>query len=194
MIRTIIAFGSGSVDFSTMDASSTKGSSPCTKRINKKNLPNVDKVMMVVSDSAKQPRRERRNFRASSLSHVLFPSRCPPPISKKASGDEKSGYASLALTIESFAATKIAPIGTTAASNGSPKRFIRQTLHRRNKHLFASSHSPTKSSSSTSSSSPSKVRGSKKVAHIRKRHRRHNLALNASDFEVLFRTGQPSEA
>ena len=198
MARTTMSVGPSFGDLTTtMDstASAARYISSYTKRT-KTSLPNVDKVMMIAtSDCAgKYPRKEARKKRESSLgnslSHVLFPSRCPPPVTKK----ETAKPSPLALTIDSFAAAKISPSGGVLVANCPPKRSLRQTLHRRNKHLFVSSHSPTKStscsslsssSSSSSSSSPSKARGNSKVKHSRKHHRRHNLALNAMDFESL---------
>jgi hypothetical protein len=150
---------------------SAKCISPYTNRNrNKIDLPNVDKVMMLVSDCVKHPGGRLQKKRESSLSHILFPSRCPPPVTKT-SKEEKAKIHSL---VDSFAAANIAPVAI-----GSPKRSIHRTLHRRNKHVFVSSHSPTKSSS------PSKARSSTKATYIRKHHRRHNLALNATDFEIL---------
>lgn len=140
-------------------------------------LPDVNKVMLVASDCEKYPRKELQEMRESSPSsirHILFPSRSPPPATKKRL-KETTKIPSLALVIDGFAAAKITP---SSYSTGSPpKRSVRQTLHRRNKHVFVSSHSPTKSKSS----SPSKARS------IRKRHRRHNVALNAMDFESLLK-------
>lgn len=197
MARTTMSVGPSFVDMSTtMDstASAARYISSYTKRT-KPSLPNVDKVMMIATSDGggKYPRNHARKKRESSslshsLSHVLFPSRCPPPVTKK----ETAKPSPLALTIDSFAAAKISPSGGVA--NSPPKRSLRQTLHRRNKHLFVSSHSPTKStscsslsssSSSSSSSSPSKARSNSKAKHSRKHHRRHNLALNAMDFESL---------
>ena len=172
MARTTISFRMGFVQFSTMDFGPTTTISPYTKRNrNKIDLPNVDKVMMLVSDCVKHPHRELQNKRESSLSHILFPSRCPPPVTKT----QKEEKAKIRSLVDSFAAANIAH-----AAIGSPKRSIHRTLHRRNKHVFVSSHSPTKSSS------PSKARScSAKATYMRKHHRRHNLALNATDFEIL---------
>ena len=140
-------------------------------------FPDVDKILFVASDSEKYPREELREMRESapsSIRHILFPSRSPPPATKNRL-KEKAKIPSLALVIDGLAAVKISPANYSTGS--PPKRSFRQTLHRRNKHVFVSSHSPTKSKSS----SPSKTRS------IRKRHRRHNVALNAKDFESLLK-------
>jgi len=140
-------------------------------------LPDVDKVVLVASDYERYPREELREMRESSQSsirHILFPSRSPPPQTKKQL-KEMANISSLALVIDGFAAAKITPANDSTGS--PPKRSFRQNLHRRNKHVFVSSHSPTKSKSSC----PSKTRS------IRKRHRRHNIALNAVDFESLLK-------
>ena len=190
--RPVISCGSGFVYTMSMNLSA-KCLSPCTRR-NKNSLPNVDKVMVMVSDCGKHPRKDFREQRnRSSLSHILFPSRSPPPLKNKSKGG-KARIPSLANTTASFASVRIAPtnsISTDASKNGPPKRSISHSLHRRNRHVFASSHSPTKSHSATklsssSSSSPSKVRSSAKTAHVRKHHRRRNFALSDMDFEVLF--------
>jgi hypothetical protein len=162
----------GFVQFSTMDFGPTTISPYMKRNRNKIDLPNVDKVMMLVSDCVKHPRREPQNKRESSLSHILFPSRRPPPVTKTPK-EEKAKLLSL---VDSFAAANIAPTVI-----GPPERSIHRTLHRRNKHVFVSSHSPTKSSVTPSKASSC----SAKATYMRKHHRRHNLALNATDFEIL---------
>ena len=153
-----------------------------SKSKSKKHLPNVDKVTMIINYSDNSPRKELVKKNEASLSHVLYPSRSPPP-KKKSSRKEKAKSPSLALTIDSFAAARI-----TSVSNTPQPRPNRQTLHRRNKPVFASSYSPTKSSSLPFyyASSPSKVRSGTKAMHLRKHHRRHNLALTAMDYDNLF--------
>ena len=146
---------------------------------------NVKNIMIVASGCGKHPHKDLREKReptsSPSIRHVLFPSRSPPPVTKKHSSmQEKAKISSLALVIDRFAAAKITPSNytpTDEAASSPSKRSLRQTLHRRNKHVLVSSHSPAK----PKSLSPSKARA------VRKHHRCHNFALNATDFEILFK-------
>ena len=189
----------------------------------RRNLPNLEEVIMLVGDCGKHPRRELPATRELYLSHALFPSRCSPRSfsdrDRNASMTPKTskmkttptrntdGNASLAFT--NSTTTKAAATTTTTAASCPPKRSRRHTLHRRSRHVFVSSHSPSSSSSSSSSSSPapcfsalprseiflstgcyhtpSNNTKNNSEKHIRRQHRRHNLALNAMDFSILLR-------
>lgn len=138
-----------------------------------------DKATMIRSDIGRGCYDVVSEARESSTTtrHVLFPSRSPPPSTKRRSAvKEKTKQSSVALLTDELAAAKISPTRFTsnvAAASSPLRRALRQTMHRRSKHVFVSSRSK--------SSSPSKAK-----KRIRKHHRGHNFALNSKDFEVLF--------
>ena len=138
-----------------------------------------DKATMIRSDTGKDCYNVVSEARESCATtrHVLFPSRSPPPSTKRRTSlKEKTKQSSVALLTDELASAKISPTRFTSniTATSSPRgRALRQTMHRRSKHVFVSSRSK--------SSSPSKVE-----KRIRKHHRGHNFALNSKDFEVLF--------
>lgn len=155
------------------------GVGPTTQHIGTHN----DEATMTGSDTGKGCYNVVTEARESNATnrHVLFPSRSPPPKTKRHSSmKEKTKRSSVALLIDELAAAKISPSKATsnvAASSSPLGRALRQTMHRRSKHVFVSSQLSTRSKSS----SPSKAK-----QRIRKHHRGHNFALNSKDFEILF--------
>ena len=160
----------------------------------KKTFPNFDRMIMFVSDSGKYPHKQCRDKRESSLRHALFPSRNPPTFSserdgkawmlaKASKGQQLPRNNARVFAAQTFTNGKSNCVAATASVARTPRNLpSRQTLHRRNRHVFVSSHSPTK----PSSPSPSKAKSGVKTMHTRKHHRHHNHVFHLIDFENIF--------
>ena len=180
---------------------STSCTSPYPQKKDK-SIPNTEKVMiMLVNNCESQPHLKPRDKGQPSLRHVLFPSRCPPQLflerdvnastASKTLEDEATlmfgtnGKDSPAWSNNSLTTRPHAMTTSATPASSLPKPFRYHTFHRRSRYVFVSNHSPKKSSSPCPS--PKKSRSSTKSAHVRKHHRRHNLALNEIDFDILLR-------
>ena len=207
--------------YSTIKPSASTIRSPVHANKDERIAPYIEEVIILVDEcGVKHPRRKLIDKREQYLRHDLFPSRCSPRSSKTAlkttskfkpaPARDTDGNGSLAFTNNGASTTTTATSTATATSAtiSPPKRYRRHTLHRRSRHVFVPSHSPSSPSpaprlsalpglkifrstggfdinklGSSTSTSSTKTNCTRRHHH----HRRHNRALNAMEFDILLR-------